>query len=42
MVVMTDTGDVANDVGWVMQVVDGGIVAMVVHTMICCHAYHYH
>ena len=42
MVVMTDTGDIANVVGRATQVVDGGIVVMVVRTMIRRRAYHHH
>ena len=42
VVVVTDTGDVADAVGQAMQVFDGRIVAVVVRTTICRCAYHHH
>ena len=36
VLVMANTGDIMNAVGWLMQIVDGHIVATMVHTKICC------
>ena len=39
VVVVTDTSNVVNAVGWVMQVVYGHIVVVVVSTTFRCHAH---